>query len=274
MCIICYKPNKVDLPSDDTIRVMFKNNPDGAGFMYPLGGITESKDLISVCRWEGVQIKKGFMDVESFLKALHEIDNPKARPIVMHFRIATHGKRDQGATHPFPLSADKIELRELECVAPIGIAHNGIISQCCSSSKMLSDTQIFVKRFLTEISLEKGFTTESLEPVSMVAGYSNKFVLLNKYGEIALVGHFIEDGGCYYSNGTYKESKFVYNPPSRTHNIVTNTKNRGSYVYSSKAKKWVHESELSDEELYDLWNEEMYNGDDPYFYNLKDMYDV
>ena len=268
MCIICYKPNKVDLPSDDVIRTMFKNNPDGAGFMYPLGGITESKDLISVCRWEGVQIKKGFMDVESFLKALHEITKPKDRPIVMHFRIATHGKKDQGATHPFPLSGDKIELR-----APIGIAHNGIISQCCSSSKMLSDTQIFVKRFLTEISLEKGFTTESLEPVSMIAGYSNKFVLLNKYGEVALVGNFVEEGGCYYSNSTYKETKLVYNS-YRNYDTVTNRNNRGKYVYSSKSKKWVHESELSDDELYELWNEEMYNGEDPYLYSIKDMYDV
>ena len=37
MCIIAYKPKNEKFPSDKRMRAMFRNNPDGAGFMYADG---------------------------------------------------------------------------------------------------------------------------------------------------------------------------------------------------------------------------------------------
>lgn len=38
MCIIVYKPEGATMPSTDTLRRCFEENPDGAGFMWPERG--------------------------------------------------------------------------------------------------------------------------------------------------------------------------------------------------------------------------------------------
>ena len=53
MCIIAIKPSHKKLFSEEIIRTMFENNPDGAGLMY-----AEKGEL---------NIVKGFMSLESLL---------------------------------------------------------------------------------------------------------------------------------------------------------------------------------------------------------------
>ena len=48
MCIICCKPMGKDMPTEEIMKNMWVNNPDGAGFMY-----VKNHKLV---------IEKGFME--------------------------------------------------------------------------------------------------------------------------------------------------------------------------------------------------------------------
>ena len=78
MCVIAVKPASKPMFSDELIREMFDENPDGAGLMYP-----DDK---------GVRIRKGFMTVDEVLNFVHSRDWDGI-PVVMHFRIGTAAKR-------------------------------------------------------------------------------------------------------------------------------------------------------------------------------------
>ena len=60
MCIIAIKDKRINLPSTKTLETMFRNNPDGAGFMYAKDG--------------KVIIRKGFMNFKTFKTDLDKID--------------------------------------------------------------------------------------------------------------------------------------------------------------------------------------------------------
>ena len=56
MCIICVSKSGVRQPGEAAIRAMFLRNPHGAGYMVARGG--------------RVQIHKGFMDLDDYLRAI------------------------------------------------------------------------------------------------------------------------------------------------------------------------------------------------------------
>ena len=104
MCIIAYiKPNQQI--TDQTIRIMFRGNSDGAGIMYQQS------------RKHNPRIIKGFMNVEELIKAFRSIPEHFERAI--HCRIATAGKVSVQCCHPFPVRdmADRGLLRRVYCGA-------------------------------------------------------------------------------------------------------------------------------------------------------------
>ena len=188
MCVICYKPVGKNLPSKKKIKTMFNNNPDGAGLMYSDG--------------ERVIIKKGFMTLGAFNSALSDIrDRASDIPIVMHFRITTHGGTSAGMTHPFPVTDDVKKLAELEIETGLGVAHNGIISMT-SYAKALSDTAEYVRRYMTKL-LRDGVDADILDIIEESIG--SKMCILERDMSAHLLGDFIQDGnGVFYSNDSYK----------------------------------------------------------------------
>lgn len=93
MCIIAVKKAGIAMPDSKVLDEMSWNNNDGAGFMYLHEGM--------------VHIRKGYMKFLDFSNAIKDIDNDiglKDRPVIMHFRIGTHGKNVPENTHPFPVS--------------------------------------------------------------------------------------------------------------------------------------------------------------------------
>ena len=93
MCIIAIKPAGIKMPATTTIENMWYNNNDGAGFMYAAKGT--------------VLIEKGFMTLEKFKAALNRLEksiDTTSTPIILHFRITTHGGTSPGNTHPFPVT--------------------------------------------------------------------------------------------------------------------------------------------------------------------------
>lgn len=207
MCIIVHKPKGIELPSKKTLKTCWERNPDGAGYMFNLN--------------DKVVIKKGFMKFKTFYKSLthdYKIVDGDTKSFVLHFRISTQGGVNPQLTHPFPLSAEMNDLRQLLFTSDIGIAHNGIIDlTSVGSLKQVtySDTMTFITDYLSLIINDRDYhkDTKTLTLIERLAG--SKLAIMDGSGLVTRIGAFIEDEGCYYSNGNYKPVTYSYYPSYR-----------------------------------------------------------
>ena len=193
MCIIAIKPQGAKLQSEDTLKAMFSHNPNGAGFMYPHNGM--------------VQIRKGFMDYDSFRQALANTITHigEDAPIVMHFRITTHGGTCPSNTHPFPLTKKIAEMRATSCSAKVGVVHNGIIN-IKPRSEDVSDTMEYIASILAPIYRRNKKFWKTQRILNGVADTINgsRMAFLTGDGEIIRVGTWVQDGEYWYSNDSFK----------------------------------------------------------------------
>lgn len=198
MCIICVKPTGVQMPDMETVNTCWYGNPDGAGIAYWQPGDT------------AITLDKGFMKLKRLKKRLMELNLGEDALAILHFRYATHGATDQGATHPFPLS-NKIEaLRAISGQFPSAIAHNGVFGGMPCHS-VLSDSQKFIAKILANSAIVDNLDNPAI--VALIEGYcgsSSKLAIL-KPGKLILVGEYEKDQGLLYSNGghrTYRQTQF------------------------------------------------------------------
>ncbi len=200
MCIIAIKPAGVKLPADDTIKNMFTNNPDGAGFMYAHGGT--------------VNISKGHMKLKDFKKTLSQLKKTidiTAVPMILHFRITTHGGTSAGNTHPFPVT-DKLPLLTAERLkTPLAVAHNGTIP-IEPLKKDISDTMTYIAEQLAPLyQLKKDFYKQPAGLQLVYNAIRSKMAILDGNGYIATVGDFTDGpDGLKYSNTSYKARTIYY----------------------------------------------------------------
>lgn len=199
MCIIAAKPAGISMPSRDTIRTMWDSNKDGAGIMY----VENNK----------VRIEKGFMKYKSFAKKLDELEKRldlTATPVVMHFRITTHGGTKPENTHPFPITDSIGALKKLQSYTDVGAAHNGIIMSV-SPRKGISDTMEYIASQLAPLKRALPRFYENKNAMLLVKNaIESKMAFLTKEGKIYTIGNFIEDGGILYSNDSYKKASLRY----------------------------------------------------------------
>ena len=138
MCIICVSKPGVRQPDENTIRTMFYRNPHGAGYMFARDG--------------RVEIRKGFMRLDEYLRAIREERFTAADSVVYHFRISTQAGVNPEMTHPFPLSNQPARLRRLDQSCRIGVAHNGVIRLTSDpDNERYSDTAIFIADYSVTI---------------------------------------------------------------------------------------------------------------------------
>lgn len=187
MCVIAVKKKGIAMPSNDSIKAMWEANEDGAGFMYALDG--------------QVHIKKGFMKLTDMTKALLSLEKHLMKkgtnltdvPMVMHFRITTHGGTSAGNTHPFAITKNEKVLAETDVVTDLGLAHNGIInSVSTTTTPTLSDTMVYITDVLAPLKMINNDFYKSAygkELMENTIGFS-KFAFLDKNGDIELVGDF------------------------------------------------------------------------------------
>jgi predicted glutamine amidotransferase len=182
MCVIAVKNSGVSFPEDALIKDMWDSNPHGAGLMYAKGG--------------KVYIEKGFMKYEDLMRAVADLKKSidvVNTPVVMHFRITTHGGTSPQNTHPFPISSDEKYLRALDLSCSVGMVHNGIInSVAVDKDSKMSDTMVYIQEVLTPLSmLNKAFYKNNYGKTLMEnqIGWS-KLAFLDKTGAIELVGDF------------------------------------------------------------------------------------
>ena len=194
MCIIVAKRKGIELPTKEILRNCFNYNSDGAGIMFNDGN--------------QVFIEKGFMDFNSFYSRLEALDkefNLVNSDLALHFRISTSGNVDQGNCHPYPISTETSQLRNLSLVTDIGMAHNGVIRKHIPETRsILNDTQTFIKNFVYNMySSNKEFLTVGANIKALEEEAGSKLCFITK-DNMYIIGKFIEEtNGILYSNDTY-----------------------------------------------------------------------
>jgi len=186
MCIAIL--NTAGTISKKTFKECWNNNPDGGGMAYTdKGKVKLFKEL------------KCFKPLYKQYIQVRE-ENPEAN-ILLHFRIATHGKINETNCHPFLVNKN------------LAFIHNGMIyGNGMPESHEFSDTYLFNQTILKK--LPQNFTSNEaiLKLLSEYIGYS-KIIFLNGKNEWAILNEDagIWDGDNWYSNKSYKPApKLVY----------------------------------------------------------------
>lgn len=231
MCIIIAKKTGVDLPTSEIFDNCYLSNRDGIGISYNLPG-------------ENPIIVKGFKNVKKLESMLNRLGITKDHNLVVHFRLATHGFKDQGNCHPFPLSGDYKSMRLLNCSCDCSVAHNGVFSEMPSHEKY-SDTMKFVGGILASPGIVENLESTAVkELIRGYCGYSSKLAFLSKTG-LTVIGKFEEDNGVFYSNYQYKNfgNRIAYYD---NNNNDTHRNNHGWGDNNVSGQSWCHRHKAYD----------------------------
>jgi hypothetical protein len=183
MCLAIYKP-AITIPDEEAYLNGFQSNNHGAGFAAAADG--------------GLVIAKGFFKFKDFWSAFEPYHKC---PAIVHFRLATHGHRDEENCHPFSVSDD------------LAMIHNGILSIDTEQEPTKSDTWHYVESVLKPIhaQMPEFYADPSLRFMGEQAIEGSKFIFLRADGDCAIWneedGHWTKDGH-WYSNGGYKRYSF------------------------------------------------------------------
>ena len=196
MCVIMVKEKGLTPPTEQKIADMWDRNSDGAGFMYTLN--------------KRVYIEKGFMDLKAFLNAYAGLEKRikkigkdiKDIPIVMHFRITTHGGTNPENTHPFPVTPETDLLRSLDNYNELSVAHNGIIHSV-TPVQGDSDTATYIRHVIFPLWASNPSFLEDPYLQALIDNTidGSRLAFLDKFGKITTFGRFEKgDDGLLYSN--------------------------------------------------------------------------
>lgn len=194
MCIIITKPAAIKIKKE-YLEEAFRRNNDGGGVAIALG--------------EKVLLIKPLWKFEHFYKVYLKFE---AHPMLIHFRIKTHGSKCEDNTHPHPIAKH------------LAMAHNGVIHKATIVGDE-SDTRAFIRQHIQPIVKDHGHhavvTTDKLKLYDGEIG-SSKLAFINSLGHFSYVnkqmGH--EHEGCWFSNYSYKKSVVTtnHNTNSNHHN--------------------------------------------------------
>ncbi len=188
MCLAIYKPANIK-PDWHRLENGMCFNSDGAGFAVAVDG-----QLI---------VEKGFFKFSDFKKALEPFGD---HPMIIHFRLATHGGKNKRNCHPFALA----DFGGPDDHEPVAVIHNGIFYQAANDDKNWSDTWHVCRDVLHPMWLSDPSLFYKPEVIALGDGFvgmSNKLVFLNSKGEFSIWGasngHW--DSGCWWSNRSYED---------------------------------------------------------------------
>ena len=190
MCIICVSKSGVRQPTVTELNTMFRNNPDGAGYMVARHGM--------------VSISKGYMDFGEFLNAVRREHFTERDSVVYHFRISTQAGVNPEMTHPFPLSNRLERMEKLDTTCRIGVEHNGVIRLTADpDNRRYSDTALFITQYLRVLIQRREDLRDRrvLDTVWNLA--QSKFAIMDGGGYVATVGEFLNQDGLLFSNASY-----------------------------------------------------------------------
>lgn len=197
MCIIAASKRGKRQPTFEEITAMFVNNPHGAGYM--------------VARDGKVQIRKGFMTLYEYLKAIDAENFTDDDPVVYHCRISTQAGIKAEMTHPFPWSSNLDDMELLDCdTTSCGFAHNGIIRITSDpTNTRYSDTAIFITKMMPSI-VTGDADLRDPKVIDLIDTLTeSKWAIMDSTGFIATVGRFNDCDGVLFSNYSYESRKYT-----------------------------------------------------------------
>ena len=181
MCIAIL--NKKDsILKDDALINSYNNNPDGCGFAY----LNSAGKFI---------IDKGLFKQAEFLEKYKQHKKIAASDMLIHCRISTAGKIDAVNAHPHIINNDAV------------LIHNGCLNIEMPFNSAVSDTIIFIDRYLKDISIEQLKSARYRLMLTDFIGINNKFVILDKTGAAYIINKkqgVTDVSGNWYSNSSYQ----------------------------------------------------------------------
>jgi hypothetical protein len=179
MCLAIYKPATTK-PDKEAYRCGFENNTHGAGFAAAVNG--------------GLVIGKGFFKFKEFWQAFKPYADCAA---LIHFRLATHGKKDSDNCHPFAITDN------------LAMIHNGVLPICTKEDETKSDTWHYVESVLKPLHAlhPEFYKHEAISYLGRCAISGSKFVFLRSDGDFGIWNEedgTWEDDGHWYSNSGYR----------------------------------------------------------------------
>ena len=230
MCIVIYK-QAGKMVDTNVLYQCWENNPDGAGFVFP----ADNGQL---------EMRKGYMKWKDFKKAWKSVKSALLdRPVVIHFRIATHGMVNPANTHPFWIEEGRCAL-----------AHNGILTgtgAVYGNGGAKTDTQMFADNYLAPLYRQYPdcFEHEAVvQLLNKVCG-SSKLAIMHNMGKVTLInerdGVWEED--IWYSNNGYKKRPAVVLYTGGYHQSY-----RSGGYFNNKDKEWVSKWKWVDDHYEDF----------------------
>lgn len=193
MCVIVVQLQDKPLPQE-ILENCWTNNNDGGGFAYIH---RSSRKKVSVFK----ELKNFGLFYSNYKKAFSM--KRKETPMVLHFRISTHGGVTEDNIHPHWVHENELAL-----------FHNGVLHLNNEGiydknlEKAMSDTALFAKFFLTKLDPNFFRDRALCFMIEKAIGAGNKLVTFNYDGEVTIfnesAGMWDKDLGCWFSNGSYK----------------------------------------------------------------------
>lgn len=226
MCIIIAKKKGIDLPCKDIIKRCWDRNPQGAGLCFAIDG--------------KVHIEKGFMqfeELDSRLEALNEEMNIRESSLIIHFRIATSGRTDEGNCHPFPVTDDAEAIRAKSVTADLVMP----LYNMNSKHDFYREEKI---RYLLSKSVN-----------------GSRLAFMNGDGEIYTIGKWIEDDGILYSNDGYQGTVKKARKRAKLSDINSDVRwyIDGRQCSRSFFFEFLNSLKRLEEEAYDAWGDDVWS---------------
>lgn len=194
MCVAIAKPKGTKLPSRELLKICFKNNPDGAGFVFNRNGKNH--------------VYKGFFTFGDFWRALVSHDIKENEGALIHFRVATHGGISKGTCHPF-LICNNFDWMKMDACTFAGdvMIHNGQLNFVITEKEVSDSMKLakFLSRYDRSLEANQFFIEMAL--INNDTKKMNRVAIIDREGNIELYGHkepWKEVDGCFYSNESYK----------------------------------------------------------------------
>lgn len=196
MCTFLGKKAGMEMVSREERKLMWDTNSDGGGVMWAVDG--------------KVHWAKGFMTFDEFEKFLMALDckyGLKELPMVLHYRITTTKSKRPAQTHPHKITTVKEEILKLRGTDDVVFCHNGSMNSFYDYNKKLSDTQNFSLEVLGKMRMvdsefyKKKFYIDWIESLTQSeADNYNRFIFLDKNGDLFTAGDITEENGYIYAN--------------------------------------------------------------------------
>lgn len=170
-------------PTEETLRICFANNKDGAGLAWAHDG--------------KLYLEKGFFSFNEFWAVYKQIPKENTA-LIAHFRKITTGPKDKKNCHPWHIDENHV------------FAHNGTFKQFeDKKADKLSDTGKFVNGILKPMFkicpvMWRNEWMKSL--LDAYVGSKNKCIILSNTGEYSILNQQdgLWDNGVWYSNDSFR----------------------------------------------------------------------